>query len=1209
MAADHRVKDTLGVGDRIECADTVYIITGKPIGYGGSAIVYPARRQDTRLNYVIKECFPREGAFYRRNGTIVPRDPRDLSSARRLAALAEGMLREQDIGQNIHNNGDRAICIREILRPKTIFTGGRSYPAHTGSRFAVLDQLDRDTISFDDLLERIASACTPEERLRTGGLPSIHTTACIIEEILCALEQVHTATDQDAPQVRGYYFGDLHGSNIYFTGSRISDGTVGRARLIDFGSAWELDGSGLTRELQKQDLFIATGIRPPEMTREDHFRLSRSADLFSVGCLMARCVMTQVQLDSYPELLCIRANALYPTDGERIGCPPKLLPLVNSILTRSTAYDPVDRYQSVREMLADIRKLKTDSAPLPNQLGLGLSTLPQGAFVGRDRERRALDQAMREQRNPIILHGFPGIGKTELAIDYGRRKSLTAGVYFVPFAGSFLQTITGPIADAFSGYSKTLPDGTQKSPDQICREVLGLLGQCPPDDILIIDHVDCPSGNFTELRTREFLSLCALPMHLLLTTRCAPDGIGHWEEVGPLEPWQLCQIMEQHVLFPREQLEPLVEAVGRHTLMVDLMARTMRESLGSLTPENLLQAMSGPLPAVGTTHDRSRRHAQLHTHLRTLFDLSGMQADEITVLCCAVMIPPEGMDAALFRQALTEDAPQDPVLRLKQLFQSNIKTYREQSALLHLTKTGWLTVTKDSQLRIHPVVREICRSDLNADIARCSAFLDRLWDWYGQNPYHAGKYAQIAHCLSASVQLPGLCDPYRASHAGMLYQSLGLYAKAREHAALALKLAREMLPAHSPALSRFYGNLAAVCGALRDFDRQLEYCKSELSLLLGAGSLDRLELAACYSALGSCYGSQGQYTLELEYQRNALDIRRELLPRDHLDLADSYSRVGSALCHNQSFTEGLEYQEKALRIRELRLPSDHLDLASSHINLATACYQLHRNQESLDHLWKALRIRQAKLPKNHPDLAQAHYNLGMIYHSLGNLRSSLEHYLHSLQIRREILPGSDPLLIRTCAKVAELYGLLGKHETELEYFLQLLELQQDVIPADHPSLIQPYRSVARAYAELGQTRQQLVYLRKAAHSGDLDSMRQLATVLLLEKQHQEGIYWLEQAVQRKDVHSTYLLGSLYLGTPALPRDLKCAIRMLEWAARNDHAKANRVLGQIFLARHPKALDYAPIDPRRALKHLLLARELGSTGDEALIREAEGLLRL
>ena len=156
------------------------------------------------------------------------------------------------------------------------------------------------------------------------------------------------------------------------------------------------------------------------------------------------------------------------------------------------------------------------------------------------------------------------------------------------------------------------------------------------------------------------------------------------------------------------------------------------------------------------------------------------------------------------------------------------------------------------------------------------------------------------------------------------------------------------------------------------------------------------------------------------------------------------------------------------------------------------------------------------------------------------------------------------------------------------------------------------RNTINGYALRLDTRKQKAEQARSAHvklqmeANELTSRFRMLTEM---EQHQEGLYWLEQAVQRKDVHSAYLLGSLYLGTTSLPRDLRCAIRMLEWAARNDHAKANRVLGQIFLARHPKALDYTPIDPRRALKHLLLARELGSTGDEDLIREAEALLRL
>lgn len=1192
MAADHREKWTLSEGDRIQCADAVYIITGSPIGYGGSSIVYPARRTDTQLKLVIKECFPKEGTFHRPNGTIVPLNADDRDAAQRLRTLTGGMQREQYIGQNIHNSGDRAVCIRELLRPQSIFTRGRTCPGNDGC-FAILDRLDPNTISLDDLLVRIANAYTPEERLRTEGLPDIHTTACIIEEVLCALEQVHTATDLDRPQVHGYYFGDLHGSNIYFSGSRLSAGDVGHARPIDFGSAHELDQHGFTQELKMQDLFSATGIRPPEINQRGLFRLTRGADLFSVGCLMARCVMTQVQLDSYHNLLCTGPTPLFSEDCERINCPPELLPLVNHILDLSTAETPARRYQNVPAMLADIRKLKEKSTPLRNQLGLGLSTLPADAFVGRSRERQALDRAMREQCNPIILYGFPGIGKTELAIDYGRRKSLHSRVYFVRFTGSFLETITGPIADAFSGYSKVLPGGIPKSRAQICREVLRLLSQCSQDDILIIDHVDCPSGNFLDLQTSEFHRLCALPMHLLLTTRCDPDGFGHWEQIGPLEPWQLCQIMERHVSFSRERLEPLIEAVGRHTLMVDLMARTMQESLETLTPENLLRSLSGSaagdLPEIGTTHDRSPRHAQLHTHLRTLFDLSGMHTDEITVLCCAVLLPDNGMDAALFRLALTEDASRGRL---------------ERSAMLHLTKTGWLTVTKGSMLSIHPVVREICRKDLIPDAAHCGAFLDRLWNWYEKSDYRADQYTQIAHCLAASMMLPGLRDPYRASHTGMLYQRLGLYAKAQEYAALALEIALKVLPQESPELARFYGNLGAVCGALRDFDHQQEYCQRELSILQMTDSVNRLELAACYSALGTCYGSREAYALELEYQQKALNIRRELLPPDHPDLADSYSRVGGAMCHTKDLSEGLKLQEKALQIREQILPPDHLDLASSHINLASACYLLRRKRDSLDHLWKALHIRQAKLPKNHPDLAQVHHNLGLIYHSLGNLRSSLEHYLRCLQIRREILSTGDPMLLQACINVVEASHLLGEHETELEYRLQLLELQLGLLPEDHPDMIQPYRSIARLYAGLKRPHQQIVYLHKAARCGDLDSMRQLGTALLLNEQYQDGLHWLDQAVRRKDIHATYIMGRLRLGSNALPRDLKQAIPMLEQAAQRNHPMANQVLGQLFLSRSPDA----PFDPRRALDHLLTARNLGAHVDDALIREAQDLLR-
>lgn len=50
MAIIHREDYILRNGDTVSCpGGVVYTITGAPIGFGGSAIVYPAVRNDSEL--------------------------------------------------------------------------------------------------------------------------------------------------------------------------------------------------------------------------------------------------------------------------------------------------------------------------------------------------------------------------------------------------------------------------------------------------------------------------------------------------------------------------------------------------------------------------------------------------------------------------------------------------------------------------------------------------------------------------------------------------------------------------------------------------------------------------------------------------------------------------------------------------------------------------------------------------------------------------------------------------------------------------------------------------------------------------------------------------------------------------------------------------------------------------------------------------------
>ena len=1183
MGADRRQSWALKEGDRIQCGDTVYIITSDPIGYGGSAVVYAARRTDTHLRYAIKECFPAGGDYRRQDGVIVPLDRSDSLSGRLLERFRRGAEMEQRTGQIIHNTSDRAVCIRELLHPQSITFQSETYHVADGSVFAVLDRMDLKSKSFDAILEEIRDTCSPEELRLTRGLPGIHTTACLMEEILTALEQVHSARDPERPQVSGYYFGDLHGGNIRFTGSRIHDGIVGTAHLIDFGSARELDADGFTEPLLDENVFAAMGIRPPEMLSGSIFRLSRQSDLFSAGCLMLRCVATQQKLLPYQALPCVGPDFLDAADGRYIGCGPELLAIVNEILDRATARDFTRRYSSAAEMLQQIRRLKTASAPLKNRLNLSLSTLADGEFLGRESDRRKLDRFLENRINPIILWGFPGLGKTELAIDYARRKSRSAGVYFVRFRHSFRATVTGPIADAFSGYSRNLPNGRPKPEDRVYREVLQLLGQCSADDILIIDHADSPGGSFSDLCTEEYRDLCRLPMHLLLTTRSDPEGGGQWHEVGPLDRRSLHKMMLRHAALLPDQMDSMIDAVNAHTLTLDLMARTIARSHYAITPETLLQKLhsgaAAELPQVSTTHDRSSRRIRLQEHLQTLFDLSSIDQEQRTVLCCATLMPPEGMDAVLFRACL-------PV----------------PDAMTCLTSAGWLTVTDGNRLSIHPVVREVCRASLVPDREQCRSFLHHLRSQCTA-PEHA---LQAASCFAAARHLPGPPDPADAIQAAALYRLAGQYGPAMEHARRALDLSRISFPANHPELAVAWSNLGALYGDMGDYALELEYQLEALRIRQTALPPDHPDLAASYTALGTACGDQGDLKKELQYQQQALHIREACLLPDHPDLADSYARVGDVLCRLGDHRSGVTQQLRALRIRQSILPSNHPDLASSHNNLGKSLCELGKTQEALSHFLDALRIRQTCFSPMHPVIAQSHNNLAVAYALLGNPRRELEHRLSCLKIRRAFLQPDDPKLTDACRNVAKVYAKLKDPEHELEYFLQLLELQTTFLPENDPKLAPTYRHIAMICGELGMQPQRQEYLLKAARAGHLGSMNDLALMFLRSGNDPQALQWLQEAYTRGDGSAANTLGVLYLEGRGVPKDPQKGHSLLLTAACRGSRAAHRHLGRLYLGCWAGA-EHFPRDSRQALLHLTQAQKMGATGDEALIRQARTML--
>ena len=155
--SDYRLQWLLKKGDIIEGNGEKYIISGDPIGFGGSSVLYPASQERSPLEYCIKECFPRRPEKYARiNGIVSPEDPEDEIAQAQLDTYRKMLENERIMGQNIRNTSTRAISIWKTLKPVSVTTEGTVYTDVGSGIFSVLERMDRKGMFFNELLAEIS---------------------------------------------------------------------------------------------------------------------------------------------------------------------------------------------------------------------------------------------------------------------------------------------------------------------------------------------------------------------------------------------------------------------------------------------------------------------------------------------------------------------------------------------------------------------------------------------------------------------------------------------------------------------------------------------------------------------------------------------------------------------------------------------------------------------------------------------------------------------------------------------------------------------------------------------------------------------------------------------------------------------------------------------------------------------------------------------
>ena len=632
----------------------------------------------------------------------------------------------------------------------------------------------------------------------------------------------------------------------------------------------------------------------------------------------------------------------------------------------------VDCY--LREQFGEVGEL---AAPMDFPV---LSALEDDAFLGRETELAQIAERFEAKKQFVFLSGLGGMGKTELAVRFAQTR-WGGESYFVGYTRSWKDTVLENIAPRLPEVNRDTLD-TEK----IYRETMAVLRARGAEELLILDNADQEAASLTQLR-RE---LSGLNMRILITTRTEYE---HAIDVAQLHRAELHRLFDQHESQATErERDALIDAVDGHTLTVDLMARALRPGRRAATAEKLLNNLSdSSVKKVDTAYPGGMKQARINEHLRTVFRVSELPEEETDILRYATLLPEGGMDDGLFLAAFDDRETVDDLLQ-------------------SLIDKGWL-LWKDELLKIHPVIRLVCREELEPTEENCEDFLVGIQKQYDPKRYDHVKFRQMAELFeNASTTLEDKTG-FWAGEAGYFWLTL-----AEPQRALSCNLRSvEKKEQHQP---------------------------------------DSNNLAAGYNNVGCAYDNLGEHRKALEYKLKALALWERVLPEDHPDLAVGYISAGYTYGALGEHQKALEYQQKGLALWERVLPEDHPDLAQSCNNVGNTYGALGDHQKALEYLLKALSIWERVLPEDHPDLAASRNNVGITYYALGDHGKALECLLKALAIRERVLPGNHPSLAQSCNNIAWTYYRLGRLEEAATYMRRAADIiNRSALPEHHPNRV------------------------------------------------------------------------------------------------------------------------------------------------------------
>lgn len=353
--------------------------------------------------------------------------------------------------------------------------------------------------------------------------------------------------------------------------------------------------------------------------------------------------------------------------------------------------------------------------------------------IGREEELRQLHLKLRAARQPVVVTGVGGLGKTTLAQmywlhhrpEYDSAAWLSADAIFS--AGEQQRADNAEyFLCAFLDHPKLktnlklMFDPKQRPVEQF-RQMIAGLAALEGQHLLIIDNVPGIAAHYLP-------ELSALQnWRILLTGRDTLANTIRFEldTLLPDEAAALFErVYEKPLVIPESgsfpaALDDILRDIDYHTLTIELLAAYAREKNLDLPALLVLLRDQGlvRLDDYEVTSTRSPKSRDIAGHLRELFWLELEPAEQEILRYCAIL-PTSNMPLA--PGLMSED-------RLCALLGKKDTETDFKKLLRRLARLHWL-VKKDDEYRCHPVIAETAKAQLRPDAVNCEVLIKNVTD-------------------------------------------------------------------------------------------------------------------------------------------------------------------------------------------------------------------------------------------------------------------------------------------------------------------------------------------------------------------------------------------------------------------------------------------------------------------------------------------------